>query len=230
MKRLGILVLSLIAIGGCSETKIEQSVALDPIPDQLILVPSAKGVPLSKIEIEAIKTHLGSRPTITIPDSSMVFSNKRFSTDAIQLKEAELKAKDKNSYLLIKEIQKNCVKDRPTSNVEATFPANDDIAFENLRTGDRLKANYSAALGGEYCPLKLGLSYKLDSFVERADATKKEGLVKLGAVQSGNVVVLSPKFASLFKTRALVLNSSVSGLNIRQDIKNKFLFEYSMAR
>ena len=132
MKRLGILAITLMVLSSCSETKIDPSVDLDPIPEHLTLVPSSKGLPLSSVEISDIKANIGSRPTITIPDSSMVFSNKRFTNETILLKEAELKAKDENSYLLIKDIQKNCVKDRPTSHVEATFPASDEIALENL--------------------------------------------------------------------------------------------------
>jgi hypothetical protein len=217
----------LILLVSCSEDDISKTAPGPMIPDELVFAKPVKGQKLSPAQESDLQNHLGGRSPMVVPNAAMVFETGKLSKAQLLQQEASLQAQDENSFQLFKDIQAHCTKQRPTVQHSGTGPYDGDLAFENLKTGDRIRSDFKASIEGNDCPVATDMSYKLDA---KASEIRDEntGTINAHASQNGRAIILSPKYAQLFKTRGLILNSEISGLNVRQDSQSKFLFKYSI--
>lgn len=226
MGKFGYLLLAIVCIIGCSAPEREQA-TLSPIPEQLVFIPSEKGQKLSNEQMDEIRSKIGARPQMIMPDLEMVFSTKRFNTQEVRQKELDLQSRDPNSYSFLKDLQSGCLKERPTTVMNATFPTDSDFSVGNLRTGDTFKLKSSAALYGDNCPVKFAGIYSVQLDVNGAEQEKKNINISGSASQEGRLLMLSPKYANILKAKGLLINSNISGLHIREDIKAGTLVNFN---
>lgn len=223
-----ILIISLVCLVNCSQESTTPSYDEGvKIPEILTFTEPTKGLNLSEAQINDLKTHLGQKTAVTPPNLDLFFATNAANNE-VKHQEASLQAKDNNSYEFLKDVQKNCNKQNPKVKTYYSFPTDQRTSFERLQNGDNANLEYYSSLEGSNCPVKMNLSYQLQGLASDIVPADKAGQVQVNAEQSGQAILLSPKYAKLFNSKGLVLSSGVSALNIRQDIKNSYLIKYNL--
>lgn len=221
-----ILTLVSIFLINCSAPEQHPVADVVPVPERLNFIPPEKGQKLTSSDAEEIRSKIGSKAQVVIPDLGMVFTTSRFRTAEVTQKELELKQKSPASHALIKDIQQYCLKDRPTTKMNATFPTDTDISVGNLNVNDQIKVESSALLYGEGCPINFTGRFSGNAQVQSSNYSKSEFSARGNAFSETHVIVQSSKYAEIFNSKGLLINSSLSGLDIRQDVKNNTLLQY----
>lgn len=228
MRKVCIALIGALFLSSCGDNKTSPAkTELESVPDSLGFVAPTPGKKLSKADVAQLKTSIGNRSTTVVPDLALVFSSKA-SKEEVRRKELELQSLDKNSYALLKDLQKDCGKNRPTTSIRATFPTDGDFSTENLRNGDSMSYNTEAALYGDKCPVKLDAKMSMGADVVSVDSTAKTSKAKGEMSYGGSVLIQSPKYAEILKMKGLILSTNISGVHVRQDANNKALVKYSV--
>jgi len=213
----------------CSENK-SNSNPVPAVPERLEFSKPQQGNKLTKAQIEEIKSTFSNKQTMVLPPGDLVYIPKGMTVKERQKKEAELALQDSNSYQLLKLIQSNCNKGRPTTTFEASFPSNGNTNMNNLRSNDRMSYSSSASLTEKSsCPVDLNTAADTRLKLDDINQSAKTATLSLGLQFNGKGLMLNPTYAQLLGARGLLMQTSLSGLASRLDTTGKALLNFSLS-
>jgi hypothetical protein len=215
------LVGSALVLSACSKKDDNKVNASPEIPNALSFSKPAPGVKLTLQQAAQIKKAFASKPSMILPPGELIFTPKDMTPELKAQKEQELKEKDQNSYELLKMVQTDCVKDRPTSHIEATFPIDGDDAKRNLRAGDYASMSGAAGLAGAKCPVDTVATTGMGARIEERNIDADSGKASVNLTQSLKAVMKNARFAELLGARGMIVQSSISALMVSREVSKE---------
>lgn len=235
MKKIILSILALSIVAGCSKEEAKETPAAPLetpaapfVPKNLAFVKPAAGDKLTQSQIQEIRNTFNVKSMMILPPGELIFPSSNISQEEIEKKETELALKDKNSYDLLKLIQGGCEKGRPTGTIDASFPLDGNFAIENLRVNDRFNFSESGSLFGSSCPVDISLAAGLGARVDQVDPAAKSATASASSTAKIKAMMLEPKYAELLKVRGILVDSSLSGVGIKQESSNNLLVNYNL--
>lgn len=215
------LALNVLNLAACSKDDSGKKDKAAPptqsdFPQKLNPPAPAVGADLTRDQIDQIKSDLGRKPRMTLPELDMVFPPKEMSENERRLRLDEIRRTNPAGYALILEMRKTCRKSNLDLKVDVSFPQ-DDNTLKVVKAGDHVEANTSTAVVGTECPLVGSAGYNMKGKVLESDETKFKAESGLGANLEVNVQ--SEKYAKLLGARGLVLEYGISGLAISRRVE-----------
>lgn len=219
--KLSLLAIPLVGIslltGACSKSEDKKPASSD-IPGALTFSKPTPGAKLTRAQVDQIKKTFSTKSTMILPPGELIFSPKSLTPEEKAKKEQALKIQDPNSYDLLKSVQANCAKERPTSHVEATFPIDGEDAKKSIRAGDYMSFNASAGLGGSACAVDASGSYGFSARADERNLDADSGKASTGFSMGLKAIMKDPKFAKLLGARGFIVQSSLSGLVVSREV------------
>jgi hypothetical protein len=216
----------LIQCGGKTENK--KSHEVPPIPEELSLSVTEKGQKITDPEVLEIQSNIGFKAKMVVPDPELLFRKNNLQNLSLQQKELELQSKDINSFNFLTDLRKNCARSDLTIDTKTSFPNGGDLDLENYKENDYFERKLKADMSGAACPVELEADAEASSHVVGFNNVTKNGSMRGTGAETAKVVRISDNYAGQFNSRGVIINSKVSALNIRQDIRNRTLVNFNI--
>lgn len=225
MKKPSLYIGTLVAVVcfmGCQPKKEDRAKlqTAEAIPKTLGFTKPAKGAELTKAQVEEIKKEFSVTSTMILPPNELLFPDKKLSQAEIEQKENELKAKDINSYELLKEIKSNCKKAGPNIKIDASFQTDKQIELDKLVAGDKLEATASMGITGDNCAVDYANGIGVAGQVVEKNEQSKDLSAKASYSVKINALMKNEKYAKLLGSRGMMVDSSISGLAARKVVSS----------
>ncbi len=207
-----------LMLSACAKKDDGAPAAAPGVPKTLAFSKPTPGEKLTRDQAQQIRIAFSNKPSMILPPGELIFVPKEM-TPAMQARqEAELRSKDSNSYDLLKQIQANCVKSRPTVHAETTLPADGQDAKNSFKAGDYMSVNLTGGLSGTACAVDalgaIGYSARVDDRNTGDDTAKASGAF----TSDIKAVMKDQRFAKLLGSRGLLVQNNLSGLVVMRQV------------
>lgn len=225
-------ILSLIALSlliGCGKEKSKDSTEAPFVPKELAFTKPTQGQKLTKEQISEAKKLFSTNDKLILPPADLVFASKKMPAEELKQKEESIRTRDADSYQLLKDIQNNCLIERPTTKVEASFPTTGDHSLENLKSDDHYNIESLAGLKGDKCPVRYDVAFALSAKANDVNKSAKTLKASGSMGYKTQAFMINKKYQTLLNSRGIVVDSNVSALAIKQDISNKMMLKFDLS-
>lgn len=229
MKRSVLPILVLATVFSCSKQSDSNNdktqVTTKQVPEKIEFVIPQRGADLTKDQIANIKSTFNRQATMELPPSAMLLKDsdeKLSENDLYSLKQEEArlqKTSSRETFEMYKSMRAQCKKQQLQTTHDLTIPMENIKKATDLKAGDRMLFDASAAYSGANCDVEVGGSIGYGAKVEKMD--QSGGLVSGGAKYNVSALLKNTKYADFLKSKGLIVTASTSALVAKQNINTK---------
>ena len=219
----GISLLTVVGfLASCSSSDDKSAAKVQEArPQQLTFSNPTPGTPVTRDQVDQIRSVFGQKPAISIPPTDLLLKDEDSKLENSQLNSLRYSemmlqyTANPETYALYKAMRQNCRKQHGTLNLDFTVPLEKVTSVNDLKTGDHFISTAVGSYGGATCDVE---SDGKISYSAKVDKLETDGIASGEVTYGLKALMKNAHYAQLLRSKGVIVSSSASGIVSKQNV------------